>query len=102
MKRVAGALLLFAVFACSASAAGPVRVSLTGKRAAPVAGRAWTVRLAVRPLSYSGAVRVTASGTGRVSVRATGRRGSFPGGPVFPATGLLLISAAATGRTPHA
>ena len=73
MKRVAGALLLLGVFACTASAAGPVRVSLTGKRAAPVAGRAWTVRLAVRPRSYAGAVRVTAVGPGRVRVRATGQ-----------------------------
>jgi hypothetical protein len=99
MKRVAGALLLFAVFACSASAAGPVRVSLTGKRAAPVAGRAWTVRLAVRPLSYSGTVRVTASGPGRVSVRATGRRGSFRARLVFPAAGLWRIAARAGGAT---
>jgi hypothetical protein len=99
MKRVAGALLLFAVFACSASAAGPVRVSLTGKRAAPVAGRAWTVRLAVRPLSYSGTVRVTASGPGRVSVRSTGRRGSFRARLVFPTAGLWRIAARAGGAT---
>src|SRR5512132_474564 len=99
MKRVAGALLLFAVFACSASAAGPVRVSLTGTRAAPVAGRAWTVRLAVRPLSYSGTVRVTASGPGRVSGRATGRRGSFRARLVFPAAGLWRITARAGGGT---
>lgn len=99
MKRVAGALLLFAIFACSASAAGPVRVALSGKRSAPVAGRAWTVRLAVRPLAYAGALRVTASGPGRVSVRATGRRGSYRARLVFPAAGLWRLTARAGGVT---
>ena len=99
MKRVAGAVLLFAVFACSASAAAPVRVALTGKPGAPVAGRAWTVRLTVRPLSYSGPVRVTASGPGRVSVRATGRRGSYRARLVFPAAGLWRLAARAGGAS---
>jgi sugar lactone lactonase YvrE len=99
MKRVAGALLLLGVFVFSASAAGPVRVSLTGKRAAPVAGRAWTVRLTVRPLSYSGTVRVTASGPGRVSVRATGRRGSYRARLLISSAGLWRITARAGGAT---
>ena len=99
MRRVAAALLVFAVFACAASAAGPVRVSRTGKRTAPVAGRTWTVRLAVRPRSYAGAVRVIASGSGRVSVRATGKHGSFRARLVFSAAGLWRLTARAGGAT---
>src|SRR5262245_7521758 len=98
MKRVAGALLPSAVITCSASAATPVRVALTGKRAAVVAGRAWTVRLAVRPLSYAGPVRVTASGPGRVSV-AAGRRGSYRARLVFSMAGLWRLAARAGGAT---
>ena len=97
MKRIAAALLLLGVFACTASAAEPVRVALTGKRAAPVAGRAWRVRLAVRPLSYAGTVRVSAVGPGRVRVRATGRRGSYRARLVFPKAGQWRISAQAGG-----
>src|SRR5262245_23832452 len=99
MKRVAAALLVLGAFACTASAAGPVRVSLAGKRAAPVAGRAWTLRLAVRPLSFAGTVRVNALGPSRVRVRATGRRGSYRARLVFPKAGLWRISAQAGGRT---
>jgi sugar lactone lactonase YvrE len=99
MKQFVGALLLFAVLACSASAAGPVRVALSGKRSTPVAGRAWTVRLAVRPLAYRGPVRLTASGPGRLSVRATGRRGSFRARLVFPTAGVWRLSAHTRGMT---
>jgi hypothetical protein len=99
MKRFAGAVLLVAVFACSASAAEPVKVSLSGKRAAPVASRAWTVRLAVRPASYAGAVRLIASGPRRINVRATGRRGSYRARLVFPSPGLWRLSARAGGTT---
>jgi sugar lactone lactonase YvrE len=99
MKRFAGAVLLFAVLACSASAAEPVKVSLSGKRAAPVASRAWTVRLAVRPASYAGAVRLIASGPRRVHVRATGRRGSYRARLVFPSPGLWRLFARAGGTT---
>jgi streptogramin lyase len=97
MKRVAAAVLLLGVFACTASAAGPVRVSLTGKRAAPVVGRAWTVRLAVRPRTYAGMVRVSAVGPGRVRVHATGKRGSYRARLVFPRAGLWRITAQAGG-----
>src|SRR5262245_60565185 len=97
MKRIAAALLVLGVFACTASAAGPVRVSLTGKRTTPIAGRAWTVRIAVRPQTYVGAVRVTASGPGRVSVRATGRRGSYRARLVFPEAGVWRIAVRAGG-----
>jgi streptogramin lyase len=99
MKRVAAALLVLGAFACTASAAGPVRVSLTGKRAAPVAGRTWTVRLAVRPMSFAGTVRVSALGPGRVRARATGKHGSYRARLVFPKAGLWRISAQAGGAT---
>jgi sugar lactone lactonase YvrE len=99
MRRVAGALLLLGVFACTASAAGPVRVALSGQRAAPVAGRAWTVRLKVRPQSFAGTVRVSASGPGRVTVRATGRRGSYRARLVFPKAGRWQLTARAGGAT---
>jgi NHL repeat-containing protein len=99
MRRVAAALLLLGVFACTASAAGPVRVSLNGKRSAPVAGRAWTARLAVRPKSFAGTIRVHATGPGRVSARATGRRGSYRARLVFPKAGLWRIAARAGGAT---
>jgi len=99
MKRIAATLLFLGVFACTASAAGPVRVALTGKRTAPVAGRAWTVRLAVRPVSFAGTVRVSAVGPGRVRVRATGGRGSYHARLVFPKAGQWRISAQAGGAT---
>src|SRR4029077_3679536 len=99
MKRVAGAVLLRGLFACTASAAGPVRVSLSGKRAAPVVGRSWTLRLAVRPQTYNGAVRVNAVGPGRVGVRATGKHGAYRARLVFPEAGLWRISARARGAT---
>jgi DNA-binding beta-propeller fold protein YncE len=99
MKHVAGALLLPAVFACSASAADPVKVSLAGKRPAPIVGRASTVRLTVRPASFTGAVRVIASGPRRFSVRATGRRGSYRARLVFRSPGLWRLSARAGGTT---
>jgi NHL repeat len=99
MKRVAGAVLLLGLFACTASAAGPVRVSLAGKRAAPVVGRVWTVRLAVRPQTYDGTVVVRAVGSGRLRVRATGKRGAYRARLVFPKPGLWRISARAGGAT---
>src|SRR6266550_4893342 len=99
MKRVAAALLVLGVFACTASAAGPVRVSLAGKRAGPIVGRAWTVRLAVLPRTYAGTVRVSAVGPGRVRARATGKRGSYRARLFFPAAGLWRLTARAGGAT---
>ena len=99
MKRFAGAVVLSALFACSASAARPVHVSLSGKRTAPVAGRTWTVRLTVRPAAYAGAITVTASGARRVRARASGRRGSYRARLVFPTAGLWRLTARAGGTT---
>lgn len=63
------ALACLSVVVFTASAATPVRVSLAGKPSTPVAGRAWTVKLAVRPTSYHGAVRVVVSDTDNERVR---------------------------------
>jgi NHL repeat len=99
MRRVALGALLVAVCTCNASAAGPLRVSLVGKPAAPVAKRAWVVRLAVRPMSFSGTIRLTASGQGRVQARASGRRGSYRARLVLPSPGRWTLTARAGGRT---
>ena len=99
MRQLAGALLLFGVATCVASAAEPVRVSVGAKRTTAVVGRAWTVRLAVRPVSFGGTVRVTASGPGRIQVRATGGRGSYRARLTFPSAGLWRLTARAGGTT---
>jgi streptogramin lyase len=92
MRLIAlGAVLVTVVG--SASAAAPVRVALAARPSSPVAGRALTIKLTVRPASYAGAVRVTANGPGRISVRASGRRGSFRARLVFPAAGRWTLTA---------
>ena len=83
----------------TASAATPVRVALAGKPSTPVAGRAWTVRLAVRPASFRGVVRVTATGARRIDVRAAGGHGSYRARLVFPSAGRWTLAARAAGRT---
>jgi sugar lactone lactonase YvrE len=88
-----------AVCACSASAAGPVRIMVAGKQPTAVAGRPWTLRLAVRPASFRGPVSVTASGPSRLRRRATGSRGSYRARLVFPAAGVWRITARAGGAT---
>jgi sugar lactone lactonase YvrE len=102
MRRIA--ILLAAATGAvvwTASAAGGVHVSLAGATARPTAGKAWTARLAVRPVSYRGAVRVTASGPGRVDVRASGGHGSYRARLVFPAAGRWTLTARAGGATSH-
>ena len=81
-----------------ASAAGPVRVSLAGSRPAPTLGQPWTATLAVRPGSYRGMVRVTATGPARLVARASRVRGSYRARLVFPAVGRWTLTARA-GRT---
>jgi serine/threonine protein kinase, bacterial len=94
MRLIAlGALLVTVVG--SASAAAPVRVALAARPSAPVAGRALTLRLTVRPASYAGAVRVTATGPGRLSARATRKRGAYQARLVFPAAGRWTLTARA-------
>src|SRR5215208_5292920 len=97
--RIACPLVLVCACACGASAAGPVRVSLVRPVATAVAGKAWTAKLAVQPKSFAGAVRVTATGPGRVAARASGRRGSYRARFVFPKSGRWTLTARAGATT---
>ena len=99
MRVVAIALLLTAAGACTAAASPPVRVSVVGKPAAPVAGRAWTIRLAVRPASYRGAVRVSATGPKRLAARVRGGHGAYRATLVFPSAGRWTLTARVGGRS---
>jgi streptogramin lyase len=83
----------------AAIAAAPVHVSLTGKRVAPIAGRPWTAALAVRPASFRGVIRVSATGPGRVEARASRRGRSYRMRLVFPAAGRWLLTARAGSST---
>jgi sugar lactone lactonase YvrE len=84
--------------ACNASAADHVRISLSSTRpAALVAGRVWTAKLTVRPHSFAGAVRVTATGPGKLDVRASGGHGAYRARLVFPAAGRWKLAARAGG-----
>jgi sugar lactone lactonase YvrE len=97
-RLLAVGMLAAVVLALDASAASPVRVSLV-QSTAPVAGRAWTAKLKVRPTSFRGTVRVTASGARRMTVRATRRRGAYTARFVFPSAGRWTLAATAGGRT---
>jgi streptogramin lyase len=79
--------------------AAPVHVSLDRTQPGPVAGHALTARLSVRPASFRGVVRVTATGTKRIDMRALGRRGSYRARFVFPSAGRWTLSARAGGST---
>jgi streptogramin lyase len=76
-----------------------VHVSIAGKRPAAVAGRPWTVRLAVRPSSFRGPVKVTAKGTKRVRARVTRVRGAYRARLDFPSAGRWRLTAQAGGTT---
>ena len=99
MRVVAIALVLAAAGACTAAAAPPVRVTVAGKPAPPVAGRPWTIRLAVRPAAYRGTVRVSATGPRRLAARARGGHGVYRATLVFPSGGRWALTARAGGRT---
>ena len=100
MRRIA-TLLAAAIgaVAWTASAAGGVHVSLAGAAPTPTVGKAWTAKLTVRPVSFRGAVGVTASGPGRVDVRASGGHGSYRARLVFPAAGRWTLTARAGSST---
>src|SRR5215471_7318661 len=83
------------VAAACASAGGGVRVSRAGGGDSPRAGHAWTLRLAVRPASFHGVVRVSAAGPRRMSDRAGGGRGTYRARLVFPRPGRWLLTARA-------
>ena len=93
MKVVALGFLLAAL----GGSATPVHVSIAGKRPPAVAGKAWTVRLAVRPASFRGIVRVTAAGPSRARARATARPGSYRARLVFSRAGRWTLTARAGG-----
>jgi sugar lactone lactonase YvrE len=97
-RLLAVGMLAAVALALDASAASPVRVSLL-RGAAPVAGRAWTATLKVRPASFHGTVRVTASGPRRIAVRAARRRGTYTARFVFPSAGRWTLAARVGGRT---
>ena len=91
------ALLVLAVQ--GAGAAAPVRVALAAQPAALTVGRAWTASLRVTPRTFSGDVRVTASGPGKLAVRATGRHGAYRARLVFPTAGRWTLTARAGAST---
>jgi sugar lactone lactonase YvrE len=97
--RVAAVTLAVLAVTCAASSAARVHVSLSSRPPALVTGKAWTAKLAVRPKSFAGAVRVQATGPGRVSARATGAKGSYRARLVFPQAGRWTLSAHAGGST---
>jgi len=99
MRLVALVVFLAVACACTAAAAGRVHVATVGKLTTPTVGRAWTLRLAVRPASFSGTVRVTASGPTRLDVKASGRRGSYRARLVFPSRGRWNLTARAGAST---
>jgi hypothetical protein len=93
MKLVA----LGALLAALGGSATPVHVSIVGKRPAAVAGKTWKVRLAVRPASFRGPIRITAVGPGRARLSATARPGSYRARLVFPRAGRWTLTARAGG-----
>ena len=93
MKVVAVGLLLAAL----GGSATPVHVSIAGKRSPAVAGKAWTVRLGVRPASFRGIVRIAAAGPRHGRVRATARPGGYRARLVFPRAGRWTLTARAGG-----
>jgi streptogramin lyase len=95
MVRIAIACATVLVSAVPASGTDRVRVSLSSRPAAVTVGRAWTAALTVRPASFRGAVRLTATGHGRLRVRANGAHGSYRARLVFPAVGQWTLTARA-------
>src|SRR5256885_2177866 len=84
--------------ACASAQGSDVRVARAGLGPAPRVGHAWTLKLTVRPATFNGAVRVTADGPVRLSVRAAGRHGTYRARLVFPKTGVwrLVVRAGGT------
>jgi streptogramin lyase len=75
-------------------AAGGAHVSRVGGGAA-TAGKPWTVKLAVRPKSFSGRVQLIATGPGRLQAPAHGGKGAYRARLVFPRTGAWTLTARA-------
>jgi DNA-binding beta-propeller fold protein YncE len=81
------------------AAASRVHVSLVGHPPVLTAGEAWTARLAVRPKSFRGAVRVTATGPARAVARAKKAHGSYRVRLVLRRAGTWRLTARAGGST---
>src|SRR5262245_19993292 len=99
MVRIAIAFAATLAVAAQASGTDRVRVSLGARPAAITVGRGWTAALTVRPASFRGALRLTATGHGRLHVRATGAHGSYRARLVFPVAGRWTLTARAGGFT---
>src|SRR3954471_20513501 len=92
--------LLLALLVVTGVAAGArVDVSLVGRPPALTAGTVWTAKLAVRPASFAGSGRVTATGPGRTTVRASGKHGSYRARLVLSKPGRWTLSARAGGSS---
>lgn len=88
---------LIALGAClvvGVSGGNSVHVTRVGGSTA-TAGKAWTVKLAVRPRSFGGRVQLLATGPGRLTARARGGKGSYEARLVFPRTGVWTLTARA-------
>ncbi|HEY7018335.1 MAG TPA: kelch repeat-containing protein [Gaiellaceae bacterium] len=91
-----GACAVFVLSAAVAASAGSgVRVTRAGGEPAPRTGRAWNVKLVVRPRSFHGVVTVAAAGPARIAARARGARGVYRARLVFPKAGLWRLTAKA-------
>jgi len=87
-------IALGASLVVGSSAGSGVHVSRLGG-GAPTVGKAWIVKLAVRPKSFSGRVQLVATGPGRLTTRARGTKGFYRARLVFPTTGAWTLTARA-------
>jgi len=87
-------IVLGACLLVGGSAGNAVHVTRIGGGSA-TAGKPWVVKLAVRPKSFAGRLQVVATGPGRITARARGRRGSYQARLVFPRTGAWTLTARA-------
>jgi streptogramin lyase len=97
--RVALVAALLGALTRAAAAAPPVRVSLARPVPAATVGRAWNPKLAVRPASFRGSLRVTATGPRRLTAAASRTVGSYRARFVFPEAGRWTLTARAGGST---
>jgi len=90
-------LVLVTAFLVAFETSSPnrVRVTLLGKPQTLTVGRAWTARLAVRPATFDGALRIVAKGPSTIQVRATGGRGTYRAKLRFPRAGRWSLTAGA-------
>jgi sugar lactone lactonase YvrE len=97
--RAAIAILACALTLIATGAtAGAIHVLRTGGESAPIVGRAWAVKLTVRPTTFRGVLQMTATGQGRVDARAVrGAGGTYRARLVFPRTGRWMLTARAGG-----